>query len=236
MEFCVEGDTLYYCDDKREAALYAYHMQTEKETLITSQQGFPYKTSHGCFYLVENQVYGIEGEQLRKLCGLPKDGEFYDYVEGEILLGKRNKFKDRYVVQEIFRQKKLALESTALSEDASEKLYSVSDTAEGISKVIQVGDMLYIGQNSGLYCVGSKEKEVIRIFDRDVMALYTDGGIAAYGISSGSSKMLSQKDAASYQDYEMTEFYGDYLILRHGYQYYFAVLDTVAGTIKRVVE
>lgn len=289
MELCLEGDILYYCDHNREAELYAYNMQTGEEVMIAEQQGYPYKTNHGCFYLIGDFVYEMEGLQLQFLCEVPEDGDFLDYKEGKILWAKRNHFLredfECFSRQELYLQKRPeGKDDLLLSKEDSEKIYDVSDSTKHFYNVAWMGEKLYIGQGDGLFCLNLAAKEIKQIYDKDIMGVYTDGeslvfkgyvegsdymllyvepetgevreidrtlgnvflllkdgvvyyrgiGIASYDIRNGSTKKLTEDSQYSHQDYYMAELYGDTMILRHGYGYYFAVLDMITGEVKRV--
>lgn len=291
MELCLEGDVLYYCDHNREAELYAYNLQTGEEVMVTEQQGYPYKTNHGCFYLIGDLVYEIEGLQLQFLCEVPEDGEFLDYTEGNILWAKRNRFLredfEYFSRQELYLQERPeGKDDLLLSKEASEKLYDLSDSTRSFFNVVWMGEKLYIGQGDGLFCLNLAVKEIKQIYNEDIMGVYTDGeslvfkgyvegsdymllyvepetgevreidralggiflllkdgvvyyrgtGIASYDIRNDSAKKISVDSQYSHQDYYMAELYGDTMILRHGYGYYFAVLDMITGEVKRVTE
>lgn len=176
------GDTLYYCDHNREDALYAHDMQTGEEVLITEQQGNPYKTNHGYFYIIQDvydKVYEIRDMKLQLLCEFPEGGEFVDYVDGNIIWTQRRRFMsgdfEHFSKQLIYRKEKQAeADAIQVSEDASEKLYDISDSTVIISEVMLVGDRMYIGQEDGLFCKNLVTGEMQQLFCGIVDNLYTD--------------------------------------------------------------
>lgn len=291
MEICLEGDILYYCDHNREAELYAYNLKTGEEVMVTEQQGAPYKTSHGCFYLIEGLVYEIEDLQLHFLCKEPENGDFLDYADGKILWAKRNHFTVRefesFSRQVLYLQEgSLVGDDLLLSEEGSEKIYDISDSVNSFFDVAWMGEKLYIGQEDGLVCVNLTTEEKTQVYHRDIMGVYTDGtflvfesraddpgyrlfyiepesgqvrkiedaggdvflllkdgvvyykssGIAKYDIESGITEKLTKDSPYSRQDYYMAEIYENTMILRHGYDYYFAEFDVSEGEVKRVTE
>lgn len=287
----MEGDCLYYNDPEREGAMYAYNMQTKKEICISKLHGEVYRTTHGLFYLSENEVYKIVASEIVKLCELPGDGEFIDLYQDKVVWAKWNKVQKssyEYVLkQSICLQNVTEGENVvSVSEPTSKKIYDISGTDDCINDVLFVEDELYIAQESGLYCLNYSTMELRCVFENDIMMLcsdkedilfkgidvsvqdkyslytfnkktkivqkinstyepdfamikdgmvyYNDGGVMLYDISENEYNILSNDSIYSNQAYTEVAVYNEYIILRHGYGYYFVILNRNCNEIKKL--
>lgn len=73
---------------------------------------------------------------------------------------------------------------------------------------------------------------VVRVLDGKLY--YIDEVIRYYDLKDGSRRDLSEYSTYSHQAYLYADFYENTLILRHGYGYYFVILDMETGTLERV--
>ncbi|MBQ8799103.1 MAG: hypothetical protein IJZ55_06020 [Lachnospiraceae bacterium] len=69
---------------------------------------------------------------------------------------------------------------------------------------------------------------------KDGMVYYNDGGIMLFDIPEKEYKVLSKNSIYSNQAYTTVAIYNEYVILRHGYGYYFAILDRSRNEIKKL--
>lgn len=289
--FAVEGDYLYYNDPERAGALYAYHMQTGEEILVSGLRGEVYRARNGLFYLSGRMVYKIVASAAEPLCELPEDGEFIDFYRDKIVWVKRNNVEkglyEYSLKQSVYLHNITTEAATLVTASASEMMYDISGTDDYIKNAVFTENGVFIAQQTGLYCLDYETRESRCIFEKDIAMLcgdkddilfkginpadedkyslytfksnntdvmqkidstyepnyamikdgtvyYDDDGVMLYDVSEGEYKTLSKDSVYSNQAYTAVDIYGDRVILRHGYGYYFVVLNKCSGNIEKL--
>lgn len=183
-EICVIEDCLYYCDPDRDAALYAYNMETKEEVRVTKLRGKLYNTQRGYFYLSGDFVYRLDGLKVTPFCELPEDGDFIGFFENKILWTQR----ERYTVmreggtslewfdrQSIWWQETEKSESVVrISTEDSEQLYYIPQEQGHLGTIETTEDGIYFEQNmeiapySVIYYLPYETKEVKQVMEGEL--------------------------------------------------------------------
>lgn len=143
----VSDGRLYYCDLRRENALYSYDLETKEIRLIEEAEGVLKKTGTGVYYIVENVVYRIEKEALTEVYRIPAEKfTFIDCYQGTvywIAREKRPEDKDWYRLAYLYAQ-------TCFGESEPRLLFHKEE--EDINDAVIARDSLYLMTEEGIYC------------------------------------------------------------------------------------